>query len=86
VKIDVYVDASFKSPQEKDLKPRDGHIFFCNGHPLAWYYKRQPLTSLSKRLLQRMKKFELYFGLEVWLLNWDWILSNLRFLIMLFSG
>jgi len=45
--IDVYVDASFKSPQEKELKSRSGCIAFLNRNPLFWVSKRQPLTSQS---------------------------------------
>ena len=43
----AYVDASFKSLQEKELKSRSRYIAFLDRNPLFWFSKRQPLTSQS---------------------------------------
>ena len=47
LKIDLHIDAFFKTTKEKDLNSRSGYIVFCNGNPFTWYSKRQSLTSLS---------------------------------------
>ena len=63
--IDVHIDASFKSPQEKELKSRYRYIPFLNRNPLFWFSTRQPLTSQSTeeaQLLLVTKEFELYVG------------------------
>ena len=45
--LDVYVDASLKSPQEKDLKSRSGYVIFVNKNPFTWFSRRQSLTCQS---------------------------------------
>lgn len=45
-KIDIFVDASHKSPQE-DLKSRAGYMLFVDGCLIDWYSKRLSLTAQS---------------------------------------